>query len=114
MSAFWIDVPAGQTVHLRSTPDKNTSNVITELPRGYGVETDYYVWKEYAISKHIHPMILSYLELKPNHFYTVSTSVDGMEFVTARGWEDLSYLLYTYEKMHLEISQDTIYEYLHH
>lgn len=43
MSAFWIDVPAGQTVHLRSTPDKNTSNVITELPRGYGVETDYYV-----------------------------------------------------------------------
>ena len=37
-----------------------------------------------------------------------------MEFVTARGWEDLSYLLYTYEKMHLEISQDTIYEYLHH
>ena len=78
------------------------------------VETDYYVWKEYAISKHIHPMILSYLELKPNNFYTVSTSVDGMEFVTARGWEDLSYLLYTYEKMHLEISQDTIYEYLHH
>ena len=48
------------------------------------VETDYYVWKEYAISKHIHPMILSYLELKPNNFYTVSTSVDGMEFVTAR------------------------------
>ena len=43
MSAFWIDVPAGQTVHLRSTTDKNTSNVITELPRGYGVETDYYV-----------------------------------------------------------------------
>ena len=71
------------------------------------VETDYYVWKEYAISKHIHPMILSYLELKPNHFYTVSTSVDGMEFVTARGWEDLSYLLYSYEMMQLEISQDT-------
>lgn len=59
-------------------------------------------------------MILSYLELKPRNFYIVSTSVDGMEFVTARGWEDLSYLLYTYEKMHLDISQDTIYEYLHH
>ena len=82
--------------------------------RYINVETDYYVWKEYAISSHIHPMILSYLELKPNHFYTVSTSVDGMEFVTARGWEDLSHLLYTYEKMNLEISQDTIYEYLHH
>lgn len=78
------------------------------------VQADYYVWKEYALSKQIHPMILSYLELKPNHFYSVSTTVDGMEFVTARGWEDLSHILKVYEKMHLEITQDLIYEYIHH
>ena len=109
----WIIVAAGNpSEYNKSVRDFDV--VTMDRIRYIHVETDYYVWKEYAISKHIHPMILSYLELKPNNFYTVSTSVDGMEFVTARGWEDLSYLLYTYEKMHLDISQDTIYEYLHH
>ena len=109
----WIIVAAGNpSEYNKSVRDFDVETM--DRIRYIHVETDYYVWKEYAISKHIHPMILSYLELKPNNFYTVSTSVDGMEFVTARGWEDLSYLLYTYEKMHLEISQDTIYEYLHH
>lgn len=111
--AGWIIVAAGNpSEYNKSVRDFDV--VTMDRIRYIHVETNYYVWKEYAISKHIHPMILSYLELKPNNFYTVSTSVDGMEFVTARGWEDLSYLLYTYEKMHLEISQDTIYEYLHH
>ena len=111
--AGWIIVAAGNpSEYNKSVRDFDV--VTMDRIRYIHVETDYYVWKEYAISKHIYPMILSYLELKPNNFYTVSTSVDGMEFVTARGWEDLSYLLYTYEKMHLEISQDTIYEYLHH
>lgn len=109
----WIIVAAGNpSEYNKSVRDFDV--VTMDRIRYIHVETDYYVWKEYAISKHIHPMILSYLELKPNNFYTVSTSVDGMEFVTARGWEDLSYLLYTYEKMHLDIPQDTIYEYLHH
>lgn len=109
----WIIVAAGNpSEYNKSVRDFDV--VTMDRIRYIHVETDYYVWKEYAISKHIHPMILSYLELKPNNFYTVSTSVDGMKFVTARGWEDLSYLLYTYEKMHLDISQDTIYEYLHH
>ncbi|WP_448918042.1 ATP-binding protein [Holdemanella biformis] len=109
----WIIVAAGNPGEYNKSV-RDFDVVTMDRIRYIHVETDYYVWKEYAISKHIHPMILSYLELKPNNFYTVSTSVDGMEFVTARGWEDLSYLLYTYEKMHLEISQDTIYEYLHH
>ena len=109
----WIIVAAGNpSEYNKSVRDFDV--VTMDRIRYIHVETDYYVWKEYAISKHIHPMILSYLELKPRNFYIVSTSVDGMEFVTARGWEDLSYLLYTYEKMHLDISQDTIYEYLHH
>ena len=109
----WIIVAAGNPGEYNKSV-RDFDVVTMDRIRYIHVETDYYVWKEYAISKHIHPMILSYLELKPNNFYTVSTSVDGMEFVTARGWEDLSYLLYTYEKMLLEISQDTIYEYLHH
>ncbi len=30
----YVNVPEGETVHLRSSPETNTNNVITELPRG--------------------------------------------------------------------------------
>ena len=52
------------------------------------VEADYRVWKEYARAQHISGAILSYLELRPGNFYRVEADVDGMQFVTARGWED--------------------------
>ena len=37
-STYYIGVTAGQTVHLRSSATTQSSNVITELPRGYPVE----------------------------------------------------------------------------
>ena len=83
----WIIVAAGNPGEYNKSV-RDFDVVTMDRIRYIHVETDYYVWKEYAISKHIHPMILSYLELKPRNFYIVSTSVDGMEFVTARGWED--------------------------
>lgn len=109
----WIIVAAGNPSEYNKSV-REFDVVTMDRIRYIDVQADYYVWKEYALSKQIHPMILSYLELKPNHFYSVSTTVDGMEFVTARGWEDLSHILKVYEKMHLEITQDLIYEYIHH
>lgn len=38
MSTYYVLVSPGQTVHLRSSAETQTSNVITELPRGYPVE----------------------------------------------------------------------------
>ena len=61
------------------------------------MEENYDVWKEYAYRAQIHPAIRSYLELKKENFYKMETSVDGREFATARGWEDLSELLKAYE-----------------
>ena len=37
MSTYWINVPSGKTVHLRSEAITNTSLVNTEQPRGYPV-----------------------------------------------------------------------------
>ena len=78
------------------------------------VEADLGVWKAYARSRHIHGAILSYLELHPNNFYRVETDVDGMNFVTARGWEDLSSLLKVYEAGELAVTEDVIGEFIHH
>lgn len=108
----WVIVAAG------NPPEYNKSvrefdMVTLDRVRYMNVEADYKIWKEYALSKHLHPMILSYLELKPNRFYKVQTSIDGMEFVTARGWEDLSHLIDLYDSMHIDVTQEVIEEYIH-
>ena len=65
-------------------------------------------------SRHIHGAILSYLELRPKNFYRVEADVDGLQFVTARGWEDLSILMQTYEEMGLPVDETVVGEFLHH
>ena len=109
----WIIVAAG------NPPEYNKSvrefdMVTLDRVRTLNIESDYYVWKEYALSKGIHPAIISYLELKPSCFYQVKADVDGLQFVTARGWEDLSCILYQYEALKIDIKEALFHQYLHH
>ncbi len=107
----WIIVAAGNPPEYnRSVRDFDM--VTMDRVRLIRVEAELDVWKAYAIGRGIHGAIMSYLELRPANFYRTQTSVDGMEFVTARGWEDLSVLLKMYEKLGIEITEETIYEYL--
>jgi DNA replicative helicase MCM subunit Mcm2 (Cdc46/Mcm family) len=109
----WVIVAAG------NPPEYNKSvrdfDVVTlDRVRYLEISADYPVWKSYAREQHIHGAILSYLELRPNNFYRVESDVDGMQFVTARGWEDLSNLILTYEELEIPVKEDTVYEFLHH
>jgi hypothetical protein len=76
------------------------------------VEEDYGAWKEYASRAQIHGAILSYLEIKKKHFYSVVSDLDGKRFVTARGWEDLSQVMKVYEKLGLPVNFDFVVQYL--
>lgn len=62
----------------------------------------------------MHPFILSYLELRPQNFYRTENDVDGIQFVTARGWEDLSSLIYTYEELSIKVDEDIIHQFIQH
>ena len=109
----WIIVSAG------NPPEYNRSvrefDVVTlDRVRQISVEADYEVWNEYAVSQGIHRSIRGYLDLYPEHFYRMETDTDGRHFVTARGWEDLSHLIYMYEESGFDITEDVIYEYLPH
>ena len=109
----WIIVAAG------NPPEYNKSvrdfDVVTlDRVRRMDITADFGVWKEYAREKHLHPAILSYLELRPNHFYKVEADVDGIQFVTARGWEDLSNLMETYEALGIPVGEEVIHEFLRH
>jgi len=76
------------------------------------VEEDFAVWKEYARRKGLHGAVISYLDIKKENFYRIETTVDGMQFATARGWEDLSELIVAYEKLGLRVNRDVIGQYI--
>ena len=44
------------------------------------VTEDYAVWRAYARTKGLHPAVLSYLELNPEHFYCVQRHAHGRSF----------------------------------
>ena len=111
--AGWVIVAAG------NPPEYNKSvrdfDIVTlDRVRRMDITPDLGVWKEYARAAHIHSAILSYLELHPQNFYQINADVDGTQFVTARGWEDLSNLLDTYETLGLKADEDLIRQYLQH
>ena len=109
----WVIAAAG------NPPEYNKSvrefDIVTlDRVKRMDVEADLPVWKEYARANGVHPAILSYLELRPDHFYKVTADVDGTQFVTARGWEDLSTLIRTYERLGLEADEPVVGQYLQH
>ena len=78
------------------------------------VEPDYRIWKEYAYKENIHPAILAYLELRSNCFYQMETTIDGRQFATPRGWEDLSRMMEVYERLNKNITREVVGQYIQH
>lgn len=78
------------------------------------VEPDFSVWKEYAWKEQVHPAVISYLSLRTKYFYQMETTVDGRIFATPRGWEDLSTLIKTYEKLGKPVDYDVVVQYIQH
>lgn len=107
----WIIVAAGNPSEYNKQV-RELDVVTLDRVRLINVEPDLDAWKIYAINRKVHRSILSYLDVKADNFYKVYSDVDGLKFVTARGWEDLSTLLYSYEELGIAITEDIIYEYL--
>jgi MoxR-like ATPase len=109
----WLIVAAGNPPEYNKSV-RDFDMVTLDRVRCINVEADLTVWKKYAHQQHIQNAILSYLELRPKNFYRVEADVDGLQFVTARGWEDLSNLLDAYEELGLPIGEELVYEFLRH
>lgn len=109
----WLIVAAGNPPEYNKSV-RDFDMVTLDRVRYLDIEADFGVWEEYAKEGHLHSAILSYLKLRPKNFYRVEADVDGLQFVTARGWEDLSNLMYVYEDMGLTVDETLIHEFLHH
>lgn len=107
----WVIVTAG------NPPEFNKSvrefDVVTmDRLKLLEVEPDYSVWREYAVDKHLHSAILNYLDIKKDHFYVMEMTTKGRSYVTARGWEDLSQMLYLYEEDDLKVEESLVEQYI--
>ena len=107
----WLIAAAG------NPPEYNRSvrefDVVTlDRVKRIDVSEDFAVWKEYARRKGLHGAVVSYLDIKKENFYRVETTQDGLQFATARGWEDLSELLCAYETLGLAAGREVIGQYI--
>ncbi len=107
----WLIAAAG------NPPEYNRSvrdfDVVTlDRVKRIDVAEDFYVWKEYALRKGLHRAVVSYLDIKKDNFYRIETTVDGLQFATARGWEDLSELITVYEKLGIKVNREVVGQYI--
>ena len=107
----WIIVAAG------NPPEYNKSvrefDIATlDRVRKIVLEPDLDVWMEYALFHQVHGSIRSYLEAHRDRFYRIRQEDGKKQFVTARGWEDLSAVLKSYEKMGFPVEKMLVEQYL--
>lgn len=86
--------------------------VTLDRVRQINIEEDFDAWKDYAYRAGICGVILAYLEIKKDNFYSIKTDVDGRSFVTARGWEDLSRVIKVHEKLGIPVDEKLTVQYL--
>lgn len=107
----WIVVTAGNPPEYNRTVHDFDMATWDRLKR-IDVEPDYQAWRDYAVQTGVHPAVLTYLDIERGNFYRVETTVDGMSFVTARGWDDLSSVIKLYEEEGLPIDDLLIGQYV--
>ena len=107
----WVIVTAG------NPPEYNKSvrefDVVTlDRLKILEVEADFATWKEYARERGLHTAIVNFLDLKKDDFYEIETTVKGKNYITARGWEDLSKMLELYEEEGIAVEETLIGQYI--
>ena len=94
----WVIVCAGNPPEYNRAAREFDPAMLDRLMR-IDVEPDVNVWQDYAAAHGVHPAITTYLDVKPGNFYSVRAGVQGSTIVTSRGWEDLSRMIQTYERL---------------
>ncbi len=109
----WVIVTAGNPREYNRSAREFDAVTLDRL-KVIDVEADYEAWKAYAVSRGVHNAVINYLEIKKQDFYSIGTTEKGRAYVTARGWEDLSQILFLYEEEGLAVTQELIAQYIRH
>ena len=94
----WILISAGNPKEYNKSV-KDFDIVTLDRVKKINVTTDFESFNKYASLKGVNVAILYYLQLKPNNLLVFEKTIDGMNFVTPRGWEDLSTAINSYNRL---------------
>lgn len=107
----WVVVTAGNPPQFNKSV-KEFDVATQDRLKMLSIDADFGCWKEYAYNAGIHPAIMAFLESNSKWFYGIKTTVDGQQYITARGWEDLSTEIQAYERHGFPVTQELIMEYV--
>lgn len=107
----WVIVTAGNPPQYNKSVKEFDVATLDRL-KCLEVEEDFGIWKSYAYQNGIHAAVITFLEINPEWFYSIRTTVDGVQYVTARGWEDLSRAVSIYEKKKFPVDRNLIRQYI--
>ena len=107
----WIIVAAGNPSEYNDSV-RDFDMAIWDRVRRIDVEPDFSVWRKYAAETGMHPSVLAYLDGHREHLYSIRSTVDGKQFVTMRGWSDLSDVMFLYEGRGLPVDEALIGQFL--
>ena len=108
------DLPRGWMIVCAGNPPKYNryahtfDAVVMDRLRVIEVEPDLKTWLGYAAVQGVHPLIRSYLTLKPGDFYVP----DGDRIITARSWTDLSEVMLAMEAEKCDVDDGLFRQYL--
>lgn len=107
----WVIITAGNPPEYNKSVQEFDLATMDRLKYIY-LDPDVNVWMTYARKHHIHGAVSAFLESHKLMFYSTHMTDNGPEYVTARGWEDLSKALQLYEHCLLNVSLSLIRQYV--
>ena len=76
------------------------------------IEPDLEAWKAYAADAGVHAAVTTFLETSPDCFYRIEKTPGGTNFVTARGWDDLSRMIALNERVEAPVRIELIEQFV--
>ncbi len=107
----WVIVTAGNPPEFNKAV-REFDVVTLDRLKVIDIEADYPAWKKYALDTGLHGAILNFLESNKEYFYNIETTAFGKNYVTARGWEDLSDMIKLYEEGDKKVTDSLIGQYI--
>lgn len=107
----WMIVVAGNPREYNKSV-KELDVVTQDRLRVIHVDQDFTCWKKYMEQIGIHNLVLEFLEQHKKAFYVYERNGDGTEFVTPRGWSELSVMLTEYERHGFEVKLSLIEQFI--
>ena len=107
----WILTAAGNPNEYNKSANELDMVTLDRVKR-INVEPDFDAFVGYAVKRGLKDAVIAFLKLNKDCLFKAERGEKGFEFVTPRGWEDLSVAISAYEKLGIEPTEEFVSQYI--